>query len=352
MVMMSRKNVFLMATISFYWSIANAEFPITRNLEPLQVSDIPRQLDRIRLVPAPGDSLQGRHSALARGVAHPPSGNYFSCYFVFKLTSGIEVEIHLVRDLVLTHHRSIRKSVKADKLDFLAKTSEANIIFKSHDGDTDVYNKIKFLYEYFIDRVKQNSARENSATKNQAMLLVALKDRSKDENGRWRVDVLRAMRSTDSEASALYVLQHKYVIDNIINQLCSQMTAGAQISSIEFHGCTTRDMCPLCFTNMNIIQYLCNDTSPYDPMKFSFLRYLKHVLTQPISAEFQREHTNAEIARTYATPECSVKMFISSTRVDNDNLNFQAPVVGDTGRNFLYQFRMQPPPPVGSFRSD
>ncbi len=343
---MSRKNVFLMATISFYWSIANAEFPVTRNLGSLPVLDIPRQLGEVRLVPAPGDSLQGRHSALAHDVAYPPSGNCFSCCFVFRLSSGEEVEIPLFRDLVLRNHPR-RKFVNADKLAVLAEPSEANIIFKSHDGDTDVYSKIKFLYEHFIDKVRQNSTTENSATKNQAMLLIALKDRAKDERGEWRMDVLRAMRSTDSEAGALYVLQHRYVIDNIINQLCSQIPVGAQISSIEFHGCTTRDMCALCFTNMNIIQYLCNDTSAYNPMEFSFLRYLKHVLTQPISAEFQREHTNAEVARTYATPECSVKMFISSTRVDNDNLNFQTPALTEgEGENFLYQFRMQPPPPV------
>jgi len=332
-----------MVTISFYWSIANAEFPVTRNLGSLQVSDIPRQLDEVRLVPAPGDSLQGRHSALAHGVAYPPSVNCFSCCFVFKLSSGEEVEIPLFRDLVLMNHPR-RKFVNTDKLNVLAEPSEANIIFKSHDGDTDVYGKIKSLYQCFIDKVRQNFAIENSATKNQAMLLIALKERAKDGGGMWRMDVLRAMRSTDSEASALYVLQHRYVIDNIINQLCSQIPAGAQLSSIEFHGCTTRDMCPLCFTNMNIIQYLCNDASPYDPMEFSFLRYLKHVLTQPISAEFQREYTNAEIDRTYAAPECSVKIFISSTRVDNNNLNFQAPALADSEReNFLYQFRILSP---------
>lgn len=312
-----------MVTISFCCSIANAEFPITRNLEPLQISDIPRQLDRILLISAPGHSLQERHSALARGVAHPPSGNYFSCYFVFKLTSGVEVEIPLVRDLVLRNHPR-RKFVNADKLAILSESSEANIIFKSHDGDTDVYNKIKSLYEYFIDKVRQNSATENSATKNQAMLLIALKDRAKDGRGEWRMDVLRAMRSTDSEAGALYVLQHKYVIDNIINQLCLQIPAGVQISSIEFHGCTTRDMCALCFTNMNIIQYLCNDASDYNTLQFSFLRYLKHRLS--------------DLGRL--AEDCSTKMFISSTSVDNDNLNFQAPVVRDTKGNFLYQFRI------------
>lgn len=188
---MSRKNVFWMVTISFYWSIANAEFPVTRNLGSLQVSDIPRQLDEVRLVPAPGDFLQGRHSALAHGVAYPPSGNCFSCCFVFKLSSGEEVEIPLFKDLVLRNHPR-RKFVNAGKLDVLAEPSEANIIFKSHDGDTDVYGKIKSLYQCFIDKVRQNSAIENSATKNQAMLLIALKERAKDGGGMWRMDVLRA----------------------------------------------------------------------------------------------------------------------------------------------------------------
>ena len=163
------------------------------------------------------------------------------------------------------------------------------------------------------------------------MLLREIDSRSVNKDGSTIPAVWSAMRATDSEAGALYVLQHKYVIDNIINQLCSQIPAGAQITSIEFHGCTTRDMCALCFTNMNIIQYLCNNTNPYDERQFSFLRYLKHRLSN--------------LGRL--AEDCSAKMFISSIEALGNNLNFQAPALTDgEGENFLYQFRVQPPPPV------
>lgn len=64
------------------------------------------------------------------------------------------------------------------------------------------------------------------------------------------------MYNSDSELHALYVLQH--IVDDIAVKMANIVTEGEKIVKIEFHGCTTRDMCPLCYTNMNCMQFLAN----------------------------------------------------------------------------------------------
>lgn len=64
------------------------------------------------------------------------------------------------------------------------------------------------------------------------------------------------MYNSDSELHALYVLQH--IVDDIAVKIANIVTEGEKIVKIEFHGCTTRDMCPLCYTNMNCMQFLAN----------------------------------------------------------------------------------------------
>lgn len=62
--------------------------------------------------------------------------------------------------------------------------------------------------------------------------------------------------NSDSELHALYVLQ--CMVDDIALKIANIVTEGEKIVKIEFHGCTTRDMCPLCYTNMNCMQFLAN----------------------------------------------------------------------------------------------
>jgi hypothetical protein len=62
--------------------------------------------------------------------------------------------------------------------------------------------------------------------------------------------------NSDSEAHAIYVLSQQEVIDKIFENL--NLAPDDEITQIEFHGCSTRDMCPLCYTNMNCIQFLAN----------------------------------------------------------------------------------------------
>ncbi len=60
--------------------------------------------------------------------------------------------------------------------------------------------------------------------------------------------------NTDSEAHALLVLQKRTFTNAVCDDL--KLDSDEYVTAIEFHGCTTQDMCPLCYANMNILQYL------------------------------------------------------------------------------------------------
>ena len=281
----------------------------------------------------------------ARGRVQDPGQNHFLCAFRFVFRPPRPaIIINLVENYVITNKPRINPAqINLRTLGASNDVEGRCLVFRSHVPDQTVYDSLAALHLNFLSKV----GRDDAATKNQAMLLSALDERSVSRNGNVRPDVWSAMRSTDSEAGAIYVLQHKYVIDNIIDVLCEVMhtlPVHLQVTSIEFHGCTTRDMCALCFTNMNIIQYLSNDAGPYNTMEFSFLRYLRHILTHPITLDFHRVCENATIGRQYATPDCFTKMFISSITEVGNNLNFQAPVrAAGEGEDFLYQFRVVSP---------
>lgn len=62
--------------------------------------------------------------------------------------------------------------------------------------------------------------------------------------------------NTDSESHALYVLSK--MVNRIAAKVKNRLGADEKIQRIEFHGCSTRDLCPLCYTNMNCVQFLAN----------------------------------------------------------------------------------------------
>ena len=339
MVTTSSKNEILWMAIFFYSIFAYAEFPISRNLQHVMLEGSHEKLTTKTQIIASPYPLQKRHKKLKYSPYVSDKKNYFSCCFVFKLNTKQEIEIPLLKIFVST---GVKKQIIDEcHLKKITIQQKNPFVFVSHEPNIEVYNCLSNLHLQFYSSVNNDTA----ATKNQAMLLKAINERQifkKDKLGEEKNAVINVMRSTDSEAGALYVLQHKYVIDNIIDELCKQVNSlpgTPQITSIEFHGCTTRDMCPLCFTNMNIIQYLCNDTAHYDSNQFSFLKYLKHILTDPITEAFNNKHTNAIKAKRYAIPNCPTKMFISSTRVDDKNLNFQGDGEGEQD-NYLHQFRI------------
>ena len=234
-------------------------------------------------------------------------GNLFICTFIFHTFQKKTFEISL-------------KQGFCKKQDLFPNQKETKgmietLLFESSDYDINVYSSLKEIHDTFKNIANRLP---DKCLKNQAMLLDELNNRAIDKKRYWHFDILRAMHTTDSEAKAIYILQQKYVIDNIIKELKAKIPQNDYVTNIEFHGCTTNDMCGFCFTNMNIIQFLANnDTST----NFSFLKYLKE-----------------ELKHEELIP--STKMFISSTKPFPFNTNFFEETIQNTNEECLYQFRI------------
>ncbi|MDR0756015.1 MAG: hypothetical protein LBE99_03840, partial [Puniceicoccales bacterium] len=77
------------------------------------------------------------------------------------------------------------------------------------------------------------------------------------------------IRAADSEAWTILFL-HAY--RKKIGTLIREQQKGRKIVHIELHGHTTRDMCPFCFTHINLLQWLANN-HPQGGHFFSDLRF-------------------------------------------------------------------------------
>lgn len=124
--------------------------------------------------------------------------------------------------------------------------------------------------------------------------------------------------NNDSEVHALCALEK--MGNEIADCFKSLLTENEQITSIEFHGCTTRDMCALCYTNMNAMQFLANRREGIGMLGtiIARLKWMK-----------------------IAVEECRSATFISSVKeFPKDNL-----LMSDSAQNrtissgFVYQFR-------------
>ena len=79
--------------------------------------------------------------------------------------------------------------------------------------------------------------------------------------------------NTDSESYMLTHLSNPSVQANIINEIIKLINDN-KINEIIFNGCTTRTMCGLCCTNINILQYITNQ----DVTSKTFLLSIKNEL--------------------------------------------------------------------------
>jgi hypothetical protein len=95
-----------------------------------------------------------------------------------------------------------------------------------------------------------------------------------------------ALINSDSEAKAIVSLGDERYLLNLIRKVSNEIENGAKIIAIEFHGYTTKDMCPLCYTNFNIVQYIANELA-YDKIEpnVGFLGNLKWMLISEKLAE-------------------------------------------------------------------
>ena len=344
--------IFVFAYLQLAYSY---EFPIAQT-----IMCPPRNIDTYKL-----------HEQMASHVVPSGPKNFFTCCFRFILSNGKKIivplnSLRLVNCDTVKIYDSISEFLKSftdyDEKnlneyirDVNPRDSKLNKIGVLDDHFTLVFRSgsehLEEVYSTFVDlhkQFKKNPKLKTPGTKNQTMQLCAQDARIRDDNG------YEIMRYTDSEARAICVLQNSCVIDNIINCVCSKINKinkikrKVQIKAIEFHGCTTRDMCPLCFTNMNIIQYLCNNPSD-DPDDFSFLRYLRDTLT---TNEYNDYYTGIiDKTKVYAQKDCTVTTFISSIKEEGDNLNFLTPKPWtEVKPGFVHQFRLPKKPSAVSGR--
>lgn len=107
-------------------------------------------------------------------------------------------------------------------------------------------------------------------------LILSLKDTYKNRNKKQVQNPIkkktsaRAVRITDGETQSIHTISNE---DFLQKNLIDKLPKDKKIVSIEFHGCTTFDMCPFCFANMNMVQFLANHN-----IDAGFLGLLKSLL--------------------------------------------------------------------------
>ncbi|MDR1665693.1 MAG: hypothetical protein LBR62_01445, partial [Puniceicoccales bacterium] len=152
------------------------------------------------------------------------------------------------------------------------KTQEGDgiLVFKSGVViGSSIMTTLNTLQTSLLDHLREDLRGSNPSVNLLFSLLLATCERwheTKSERDGRTYQIV--MRTTDSEIRALHVLQTRCVIEGIVSEGLGPYALRLYdkdrknqihfINSIEFHGCTTRDMCPFCFAHMNMVQVLSN----------------------------------------------------------------------------------------------
>ncbi|MDR2769694.1 MAG: hypothetical protein LBB19_04060 [Puniceicoccales bacterium] len=113
------------------------------------------------------------------------------------------------------------------------------------------------------------------------------------------------MHPADGEAWALWFL-HTYC--KRIADLAEERQRKRKIVRIELHGHTTQDMCPFCFTHMNLLQWLANNNPVGMDHCFGNLRFQLHIdgnvpVTIFISSALQFQDSGKAWFHEFITPQ-------------------------------------------------
>jgi hypothetical protein len=229
---------------------------------------------------------------------HGQGGNFFSCAFSFSFPGDYKAPL-----VVYVRRKHVSLCGLGENINLIG-SGEGEFVFRSNTesvNESNIQSTIVRLQEAFYDfSMGESVGTRLLATNFKTINLRAVQTSSRSNYG---------VYNTDSECHAIYALQRKRVINKVVKDLKAKMGADERIVAIVFHGCTTRDMCALCSTNMNMIQYLGNKGS-----EESFLGYLRSLL----------------IEEGMATANCSVSTVISSLnefpgrRYGGNNLWFPA----------------------------
>lgn len=122
--------------------------------------------------------------------------------------------------------------------------------------------------------------------------------------------------NTDSEAYMLAYLQEEDVQTDIITAV-KHLINDKKVTKIVFNGCTTRVMCGLCCTSINMVQYIANKYTYENEEDYfgpTFLTSIKLFL----------------IKEKLAEADCPITIYISSIRSYGDDIWFSLPLQAHT----------------------
>jgi hypothetical protein len=113
------------------------------------------------------------------------------------------------------------------------------------------------------------------------------------------------IRPTDGEAWAIWFL-HTYC--KRLADLIKERKKARKIVRIELHGHSTQDLCPFCFTHMNLLQWLANNSPVSMDHCFGTLRFQLYIdgnvpVTLFMSSALQLQDSNRSWFHEFITPQ-------------------------------------------------
>lgn len=232
-------------------SISACDFPYFNNL-----NKIPQNENLFRI-----------HINLSKKVQNPPTNtsgtlkNLFACCFVFYFKDS-SIKTLYIQNIFI----SCDPFWDGNK--YPCSATIKNLIFKCVTKIPNNEN-IKYLtYLYGGKESPQPISREP--------LILSLKKIYESRNSASVQDPTKitvsakAVRVTDGETQSIHTISNE---DFLQKNLIDKLPKDKKIVAIEFHGCTTFDMCPFCFANMNMVQFLANHN-----IDAGFLGLLKSLL--------------------------------------------------------------------------
>lgn len=203
------------------------------------------------------------HYTLCEKVKNPPKNrnslkNQFACCFIFRFNDNTS-QIIYIEEIFESGAPFYSKGT------YPCASSLNTLIFSCPENIPEII----YLKSVYDNKTK--------APETETPLVTSLKAEYEKRMGsyQWESPInssttASAVRTTDSETQSIYKMnQGRFLNKNLIEKLPKNKT----VTRIEFHGCSTRDMCPFCFTHMNMVQLLANNNK-----NIGFLGLLKTLL--------------------------------------------------------------------------
>lgn len=221
--------------------------------------------------------------------------NYFVASLMFYIDGTREPRILKIRRNFFSSSEFYISNFCLDLNEYFVTVNKylSGEIYKSA-SDIIVYKNLRLLQAKFLE-IAQTGNNPSALIIGSLLQTVNVRTRFDEPTPSYMI------LNTDSEAYMLAYLQQASVQANIVRDIEKLIPKGRKVVHIVLNGCTTRDMCGLCCTNMNILQYMANHKNNY-----TFLNVIKNAL---VSTELSNE-------------DCPITSYISSTQPYGGNLWF------------------------------